>query len=67
MSFINIDIKTDDVEYSIGFDHRINFVRGDSGIGKTSLVEFISSSEGIDLNSTFPIRLADNTNWDLIM
>lgn len=67
MSFINIDIKTDDVEYSIGFDHHINFVRGDSGIGKTSLVELISSSEGIDLNSTFPIRLADNTNWDLIM
>ncbi len=66
MGYINLIVSTDDIQFELSFDRRINFIVGDSGIGKTYLYSLLNSArvdDSVRVKSTYDYALA---NYDSI-
>lgn len=64
MSTINISIRSRDYNCDINFDRRIIVIRGNSGVGKSGIVEILNSSgNDVNIESTYPIVELTDTNW----
>ena len=68
MSTIRLAVHSNTFKCDLEFKHRINIIKGDSGIGKTSLVD-IFRVEGVikDRESTYPVVIADVSNFRNIL
>lgn len=64
---VHIQIKSELVNYDLEFGRRISVVTGDSGIGKSTILDIISEPGDAEIKSTLPIQYADRTNWRTIM
>ena len=66
MGYVNLIVSTDEVRFELSFDRRINFIVGDSGIGKTYLYNLLNSARtdsDIRVKSTYDYVL---TSYDSI-
>lgn len=67
-SSIRISVESNIMNLNLVLDRRITIIRGDSGTGKTTLIELLQEgSPDIKVSSTFPIRIVDDTTWDAVM
>lgn len=64
MSIINISIKSKTYSCDISFDRRLIVIRGDSGVGKSEIMEVLNNN-GVDVEveSTYPIIALLDSNW----
>lgn len=68
MSSIKLEVITDNLKYDIPLERRITIIRGDSGVGKTTLVDLISQSiMGVQVNCPLDIIVATETTWQAVM
>lgn len=66
MEHVSLLVSTDETQFELSFDSRINFIVGDSGIGKTYLYSLLSSARmdgSVRVKSTYEYALA---NYDSI-
>ena len=69
MSFIRLTVESNLYNCNIEFDRHIIFIKGNSGVGKTSLVDILSESNSSDVNitCTIPYMIVNDTTWKAIM
>lgn len=67
MSTIRLAAHSNTYKCELEFKHRINIIIGDSGVGKTSLVEIFATEGAVkDRESTYPVLPADISNYEAI-
>ena len=70
MNTISIEIVSKNYNFKMSIDRRIVVIKGDSGEGKTSLVDIVRQDEssredtGIILNSTLPLVALGYQKWE---
>lgn len=63
-----IDIKSDNYNIHFEFERRITVIKGDSGIGKTTLVELLQDeSYDVQKETTLPVVVATTTTWQAVV
>ena len=68
-----IVVKNNRVHYEFEIKRNITIVRGDSGTGKTTLInmlrqaENLGASSGIDVVCAVPCKILEGVNWKLIL
>ncbi|MCI9077569.1 MAG: hypothetical protein HFH68_01425 [Lachnospiraceae bacterium] len=68
MSTIELEITSNQYVCKFYFERRINVIKGDSGTGKTSLLELIrDTSPDIIKNITLDVLIADDLGWKALM
>lgn len=70
MSFISIEIIDSEsgLEWCIPLKSRITILRGDSGRGKTEMVNIIRNNVfGVSIKSKLPLIVVDSSNWEILM
>jgi hypothetical protein len=69
MSTLNLKAWFNDLTWDIPIERRITIIRGDSGTGKTTLVNNLESSKDSEFNVQFPLDIfvATCRNWNVIM
>lgn len=61
-------VSSEDYKCNFEFERRLNIIRGNSGVGKTSLAEIIMQQDiDVLIESTYPIQVVNVTNWRIIM
>lgn len=64
MSIIRLMVNSDIYKCDWEFERRINIIRGDSGIGKTTLVEILTNRpQGIEIYTTLPTVTVLENSW----
>lgn len=64
MSTIRLMIKSDIYNCDWEFERRLNIIRGDSGIGKTTLVEILTNRpQGIEIYTSLPTVTVLENSW----
>ena len=64
MSTIKLAVHSNIYNCDLEFKHRINIIMGDSGVGKTSLIDMLESTNiSIIKESTYPVLIVNNTVW----
>lgn len=63
-----IKINSEDLQYNITFNRRLNLIVGDSGTGKTLLYNLVSdflnqNDSEVKLSSSFPIVISNLSRW----
>lgn len=68
MSIIKLAVHSNIFNCDFEFNRRINIIVGDSGVGKTTLVDLILSEEaGVKIEATLPLFIADRLSWEAIL
>lgn len=63
-----IDVKSDSYNIHFEFERRITVIKGDSGIGKTTLVELLQDdSYDVEKETSLPIIVATATTWQIVI
>lgn len=67
---LNIVINSKRVKFNFTFEHRISYIVGDSGTGKTRFVKALMDTSGVyDKSFSIPVRCIEltETNWDILV
>lgn len=66
---IIIEVISKQIKFKEKLNRRLTFIKGDSGTGKTSIVNLIFDkiSEDIVINTTLPTMRLDDDNWRTLM
>jgi hypothetical protein len=66
---MTLDVKADNLTWSIPIKRRITIIRGDSGTGKTTLVDIISDNDSNAATVSFPLQISVVTTgtWEDVM
>lgn len=65
MNTIDLEVRSDEFNFSCTLKRRITIIRGDSGTGKTSLVKRLTiTAPGITVSAPLDIKVANNSTWD---
>jgi hypothetical protein len=68
MSSIVLDVTEGDNRWIIPLERRITIVRGDSGVGKTGIVDAIlEQSQATIVDCELEVVVVNNTNWKYTM
>lgn len=66
---IIIEVISKQIKFKEKLNRRLNFIKGDSGTGKTSIINLLldKKSDDVMINTTLPTISVDDTNWKTIM
>ena len=68
MSIINVKLDSPILRCDFSFDRRLSILTGDSGIGKTTLVELLQERpNSVQIESTYPVIVANSSGWREIL
>ena len=68
MNTINLTVKSEVYNCNIEFSRRIIVIKGDSGTGKTTLAELISSNiDGVSITSSYKVAVLTEADWKVMM
>lgn len=65
---LNLEVRSNVFNFSCELHRRITVIRGDSGVGKTSLVNIVTSKiPGISVKCNLNVKVADDDSWRSMM
>ncbi len=64
MNSIKLQVDSEFYKCNLEFNRRINIIRGDSGVGKTYLVDLIQGDIiGVTIDATYPVVILQEDTW----
>lgn len=68
MSIIELEITSDIYNCTLQFERRLSVIKGDSGVGKSTLAELVSQELiGVSVKSTYPIVVVTEQTWQTVV
>lgn len=61
---LSLEVKSNVFNFSCNLHRRLTIIRGDSGVGKTSLINIVTSKiPGISVKCSLAVKAADDNSW----
>lgn len=69
MSFIKLTVKSSNYNCDIEFDRRMIFIKGNSGVGKTTLVDMLleENSSDVEIYCNLPYIVVNSRSWEVVL